>query len=275
MQRIGIIYREHPLAAVEMAAMLEGLLQRHGITTWKQAVERDHEIDATITKSDMIIVLGGDGTILSAARQSAGDATPILGVNFGHVGFLAELEPEQVASELPYYLAGDYWVDERTMLAGVLHANGQQQTFLALNDIVVARGPEPRVIRFTIRVDDAYYASVTADGMIVATATGSTAYNLAAGGPILYPSVQGMVMTPIAPHLAVDRPLVLDPRARVELELTGNSSAAVLAADGQLIWPFEGEATVIVTTSPHVTRFLRRRSRNQFYQVLTEKLRGR
>ncbi len=275
MKRIGIVYRAHPPAAVALAATLEGVLQRHGIVTWKQEVERDHEIASVIAESDLIIVLGGDGTILSVARQCAGDGTPILGVNFGHVGFLTELEPDQVIAELPHYLAGDYWVDERTMLAGVLRANGQQQSFLALNDIVVARGAEPRVIRFIIRIDDAYYASVTADGMIVATATGSTAYNLAAGGPILYPSVQGMVMTPIAPHLAVDRPLVLDPRARVEWELTGNSGSAVLAADGQLIWPFEGEATVTITTSPHVTRFLRRRSRNQFYQVLTEKLRGR
>jgi len=275
MQRIGIVYREHPPAAMELATAVEKWLAAQGVATWRQAVERDHEIAAQIAPSDLIIVLGGDGTILSVARQCAGDGTPLLGVNFGHVGFLAELEPDEVLGELPYYLRHDYWVDERTMLSGTLHANGQQQTFLALNDVVVARGPEPRVIRFTIRVDDAFYASVTADGMIVATATGSTAYNLAAGGPILYPSVHSMVVTPIAPHLAVDPPLVLDPAARVELELTGNSSAAVLAADGQLIWPFDGEATVTITTSPHVTRFLRRRPRNHFYQVLTEKLRGR
>jgi NAD+ kinase len=275
MQRIGIVYRAHPPSAIELATAIETWLTAQGIATWKQEVERDHEIAAQIAPSDLIIVLGGDGTILSVARQCAGDGTPLLGVNFGHVGFLAELEPDEVLEQLPYYLRRECWVDERTMLSGALRANGAQQTFLALNDIVVARGPEPRVIRFTIRVDDAFYASVTADGMIVATATGSTAYNLAAGGPILYPSVHGMVVTPIAPHLAVDPPLVLDPSARVELELAGNSGPAVLAADGQLIWPFDGEATVTITTSPHVTRFLRRRPRNHFYQVLTEKLRGR
>lgn len=275
MQRIGIVYREHPPEAKELAATLARQLAAPGLSTWQQEVERDHEIAAQMQPSDMIIVLGGDGTILSVARQCAAQGTPILGVNFGHVGFLAELQPDEVERELPHYLRGDYWVDERTMLTGVLQTDGQRQEFLALNDVVVARGPEPRVIRFTIRVDDAYYGAITADGMIVATATGSTAYNLAAGGPILYPSVHGMVMSPIAPHLAADRPLVLDPQARVELELEAASGAAVLAADGQLIWPFDGAATVTVTTSPLLTRFLRRRPRNHFYQVLTAKLRGR
>ena len=275
MERIGIVYREHPSAAVECAATLTAQLTSAGITTWQQMVGRDHELPAHVTPSDMIIVLGGDGTILSTARQCAETGTPILGVNFGHVGFLAELEPDEVARELPHYLRADYWVDERSMLTGTLEATNQHQEFLALNDVVVARGAEPRVIRFSIRVGDAYYASITADGMIVATATGSTAYNLAAGGPILYPSVRGMVLTPIAPHLAVDRPLVLEPNETVQLELVTNSGEAVLAADGQMIWPFDGAATVTITTSPLKTRFLRRRPRNHFYQVLSEKLRER
>jgi NAD+ kinase len=275
MHRIGIVYREHPSAAIALAKQVEEVLAKQGITVWRQMVERDHDLAAPAASSDLILVLGGDGTLLSTARQCAEQGTPLLGVNFGHVGFLAELEPDEVLGELPHYLARDYWVDERSMLSGTLEANGQQQSFLALNDVVVARGPEPRVIRFTIRVANAYYASITADGMIVATATGSTAYNLAAGGPILYPSVKGMVLTPIAPHLAVDRPLVLEPNETVQLELANNSGEAVLAADGQLIWPFDGAATVTITTSPLVTRFLRRRDRNHFYQVLNEKLRER
>lgn len=275
MERIGIVYREHPPAAVACAAALAAQLADLGISAWQQMVERDHALPAHFAPSDMIIVLGGDGTILSTARQCAATGTPILGVNFGHVGFLAELEPDEIERDLPFYLRNDFWVDERSMLTGVLEANDQRQEFLALNDIVVARGSEPRVIRFTIRVGAAYYASITADGMIVATATGSTAYNLAAGGPILYPSVKGTVLTPIAPHLAVDRPLVLEPHEIVQLELANNSGEAVLAADGQLIWPFDGAATVTITTSPFVTRFLRRRERNHFYQVLSEKLRER
>ena len=275
MERIGIVYREHPSAATTCAAALTAQLATAGIATWQQMVGRDHELPTHITNSDMIIVLGGDGTILSTARQCAEAGTPILGVNFGHVGFLAELEPAEVERDLTHFLHADYWVDERSMLTGTLEANNQRQEFLALNDVVVARGAEPRVIRFSIRVGDADYAAITADGIIVATATGSTAYNLAAGGPILHPSVKGMVLTPIAPHLAVDRPLVLEPNETVQLELATNSGAAVLAADGQMIWPFDGAATVTITTSPHKTRFLRRRPRNHFYQVLSEKLRER
>ena len=272
MQRIGIVYRENPPAAVEMAARLERLITTHGLQARAQMVERDHELPDHITGCDLIIVLGGDGTIISTARQVAPTGTPILGVNYGHVGFLTELEPDAIERDLPAFLRGDYWVDERAMLMGSLVANGKTEQFLALNDVVVARGPEPRVIRFTIRIDDAEFTSMTADGAIVATATGSTAYNLAAGGPILFPSVQSLVVTPIAPHLALERPLILEPHAKVQLELAASSGAAVLAADGQLIWPFDGAATVTVTTSPHITRFLRRRTRTHFYQVLNQKL---
>jgi NAD+ kinase len=272
MQQIGIVYRENPPAAVAMAERLSRLIAAHGLAVQSQMVERDHELPDHIAGSDFIIVLGGDGTIISTARQVAATGTPILGVNYGHVGFLTELSPDAIEQELPAYLRGDYWVDERAMLAGSLVANGKTEPFLALNDVVVARGPEPRVIRFTIRVDNAEFTSLTADGIIVATATGSTAYNLAAGGPILFPSVRSMVVTPIAPHLALERPLVLETQANVQIELAASSGSAVLAADGQLIWPFDGAATVTVTASPHITRFLRRRSRNHFYQVLNQKL---
>lgn len=272
MQRVGIVYREHPQAAVDMADWLEQTLTRAGIAVWQQPVERTHEIVGNVAGNDAIIVLGGDGTILSIARQCALSGTPIIGINFGHVGFLAELEPSEVAHQIPFYLRGDYWVDERTMLTSALDVNGQRDEFLALNDIVVARGAEPRVIRFKMWVDDSYYTTMTADGMIVATATGSTAYNLAAGGPILYPSVRGMVVTPIAPHLAADRPLVLEPSGPIRLELLEGSGSAVFAADGQIIKPFDGAATVTVTTSPHTTRFLRRRPRSHFYQILSAKL---
>jgi len=272
MQRIGIVYRENPPAAVAMAVRLERLIGASGLDVKSRMVERDHDLPDHMMGCDFIIVLGGDGTIISTARQVAALGTPILGVNYGHVGFLTELDPDTIEHELPAYLHGDYWVDQRAMLSGSLVVNGTTETFLALNDVIVARGPEPRVIRFTIRIDDADFTTLTADGIIVATATGSTAYNLAAGGPILFPSVQSMVVTPIAPHLALERPLVLEPHTKVQIELAASSGAAVLAADGQLIWPFDGAAIVTVTISPHITRFLRRRSRNHFYQVLNQKL---
>lgn len=275
MQRVSIVYREHLPDAVDLAIVLERQIAVSGIATARHLVDRDHTLPDDVLHSDLMVVLGGDGTILSCARQCATSQTPILGVNFGHVGFLAELEPGEALGEIGFYLRGDYWTDERTMLGGVLEMDGERREILALNDVVMARGAEPRIVRFTISIGNAYYTALRADGVIVATATGSTGYNLAAGGPILYPSVRGMVVTPIAPHLAIDRPLILEPNETVRLDIASDSGAAVLAADGQTIWPLHDDASVTIATSPHLTRFVRRNPRNHFYQVLRDKLRER
>jgi len=275
MERIGIVYRMDIPAAVEMAVMLRDLLTRQGVENWLLDTAHAHDANGHHDKlppSDLVIVLGGDGTILSTARLTAAVNTPILGINFGHVGFLTELEPDEVADQLPYYLRGDYWIDERAMLTATLEIGGGREEFLALNDIVVVRGAQPRVIRFKLWIDTHYYATMSADGVIVATATGSTAYNLAAGGPILHPAVRGSVLTPIAPHLVADRPIVLEPNGVITLELLDHSANAVLSADGQINRPFDGAATVTITNSSYVTRFLRRRPRSHFYHVLTAKL---
>ncbi len=271
MQRVGIIFRE--IAAAEtLASTLAQMLGATGLTVWANSADAARHLAPEQIACDLMLVLGGDGTILSTARLCAATQTPIVGVNFGHVGFLAELEPEDAIEQLPHYLSGDFWVDDRVMLSGTLEIGDTSEDFEALNDIVVVRGSEPRVIRFKLWIDAHYYSTLTADGVIVATATGSTAYNLAAGGPILHPAVRGSVLTPIAPHLAADRPIVLDPNARVRLELVDSPAGAVLSADGQINRTFDGGATVTVATSPHVTRFLRRRPPSHFYHVLNAKL---
>ncbi len=271
MKRIGIVCREDSPAAADLAARLEQQLAQQGIDVWRDGAQEAADREA-MAATDLMLVLGGDGTILSTARLCAMTDTPILGVNFGHVGFLTELEPDEVDQQLPLYLQGDYWIDERAMLSGILEVDGQREEFLALNDIVVVRGAQPRVIRFRLWIDTYYYTTMTADGVIVATATGSTAYNLAAGGPILHPSVRGSVLTPIAPHLAADRPIVLDPSSVVRLELLDTSSGAILSADGQINRPFTGGASVTIANSPYVTRFLRRRPRSHFYHTLSTKI---
>ncbi|HKD75207.1 MAG TPA: NAD(+)/NADH kinase [Ktedonobacterales bacterium] len=272
MKRIGIAYRAGSPAAADLAARLEQQLAQQGIDVWIDGAREAEGDGDTIAASDLMLVLGGDGTILSTARLCAMTNTPILGINFGHVGFLTELEPDEVEQQLPLYLQGDYWIDERAMLSGTLEVDGQRDEFLALNDIVVVRGGQPRVIRFRLWIDSYYYTTMTADGVIVATATGSTAYNLAAGGPILHPAVRSSVLTPVAPHLAADRPIVLDPSSVVRLELLDTSAGAILSADGQINRPFDGEATVTIANSPYVTRFLRRRPRSHFYHALSTKI---
>lgn len=258
-----------------LARSLEDRLRGHSYACWSVPAAREQDIDGRLDGTDVVLVLGGDGTILSVARQCAPLGVPLLGVNFGRVGFLTELDPGEVEEKLPLYLGGEYWVDERSMLQAEIQVDQKPhsaQTLLALNDVVLVRGAEPRVIRVNIWIDDHPYSTTVADGVIVSTATGSTAYNLAAGGPILHPQVRSVVITPVAPHLVADRSLVLEPNARIALELAPGSGGAVLSADGQINQPIADGAQVRIATNRQVTRFLRRRPPTYFYRVLSAKL---
>ncbi len=271
MKNLGIVYQERSLAAAEMALHLAAKLSDR-LDVWSLASHALDELGQHLEHTELVLVLGGDGTILSVARAAAVSSVPLLGINFGRVGFLTELEPHEVEKQLPLYLEGDCWVDERAMLRAMLEANGASEEFLALNDIVVVRGALPRVVRIKVWVDGHFYNTTIADGMIVSTATGSTAYNLAAGGPVLYPQVRGSVITPIAPHLAADRSLILDPGATIKLQIFTDGQDGVLSADGQINRMLNDGSLVSVTNSPYTTRFLRRRPPTYFYQILTHKL---
>jgi NAD+ kinase len=271
---VGIIYRASSADAGALALRLLELLTAAGHRTWSAERAADATIAERLPGTELALVLGGDGTILSMARLCAPLEIPILGVNFGRVGFLTELEPEEVEEKLPLYLRGDYWVDERSMLQAELgDGRGTQERLIALNDIVLVRGAEPRVIRVNVWIDGHLYNTTVADGVIVSTATGSTAYNLAAGGPIMHPQVRSSLITPVAPHLAADRSLVLEPSATVTLELDAASALAILSADGQINRDFAPGWRVIIRTNAYVTRFLRRRPPTYFYRILSAKLR--
>jgi NAD+ kinase len=270
---LGIIYRERRPEARTLAETLSRKLRSEGRHVWVAEREEVEIIVDALPHADLVLVLGGDGTILSAARLCAPLAKPILGINFGRVGFLTELEPTEVDEKLPLYLSGDYWVDERSMLQAEIAGDGSYNRLLALNDVALVRGTEPRVIHVKVTIDGHYYNTTVADGVIVSTATGSTAYNLAAGGPILHPQVRSVVITPIAPHLAADRSLILEPNAVTTLELDEESGTAVLSADGQINHAFAAHSQVVIRANAHVTRFLRRRPPTYFYRVLSGKLR--
>ncbi|HLZ22677.1 MAG TPA: NAD(+)/NADH kinase [Ktedonobacterales bacterium] len=269
---VGIIHRERSDEATALARALEERIRATGRQVWSAERDEDSAISDRLPGTSVALVLGGDGTILSVARLVAPLNIPILGINFGRVGFLTELEPAEVEEKLPLYLAGDYWVDERSMLQAEVGDNGRHHRFIALNDIVVVRGAEPRVIRIKVWIDGHQYNTTVADGIIVSTATGSTAYNLAAGGPILHPQVRSCLITPIAPHLAADRSLILEPHAAITLELEGDSTA-VLSADGQVNRDLGAGAQVVIRGNAHVTKFLRRRPPTYFYRILSAKLR--
>ncbi len=275
MKTIAIFYQGRKQDTSYVAAQLAPTLQQKGYAVRAIDIRDEGEVCApSLQGCEVVLVLGGDGTIVHAARLCACVSVPIVGINFGRVGFLAELEPNQLSDELYYYLNGDesVWLDERSMLSAVLQQDGHDEEFLALNDIVIARGMWPHLVKILVWVDDYYYNTSYADGMILSTATGSTAYNMAVGGPLLHPQVHSSVLTPIAPHLASDRSLVLHPEARIKLQIFTGSQTGVFSADGQMNREIKDGATIIIQRSPFLTRFLRRRPPTYFYQIINAKL---
>lgn len=277
MKTIAIFYQGRKQDTSKFAAQLRSTLQQQGydVRIIDIREEGDACADPSLKGCSVVLVLGGDGTIVHAARLCSCIDVPIVGINFGRVGFLTELEPGDVSRDLTYYLEGDpsVWVDKRAMLRAVLEQDGHSEEFLALNEIVIARGTWPRGVQVRVWVDDYYYNTSYADGMILSTATGSTAYNMSVGGPLLHPQVQSSVLTPIAPHLASDRSLVLHPEAKVKLQIFTHSQNGVFSADGQMNREVKDGAIVTIQNSPYVTRFLRRRPPTYFYQIINDKLR--
>jgi NAD+ kinase len=275
---IAIFYQGLKEDTARFAAQLAPMLEKQGHRVRSVDIRNEGPecADSSFQGYDMALVLGGDGTIVHAARLCACINLPIIGIDFGRVGFLTELEPTEVEKDLSYFLNGDksVWVDERAMLRGVLKQDGREEEFLALNDIVIARGTWPRGVRINVWVDNYYYNTTYADGMILSTATGSTAYNMAVGGPLLHPQVRSLVLSPISPHLAANRSLVLQPEAQVRLQIFTNAQNGVLSADGQLNREVKDGATVTVEKSPYITRFLRRRPPTYFYQIINAKLKN-
>jgi NAD+ kinase len=225
-----------------------------------------------LRETDLLVTLGGDGSILRAARTAAPHDAPILGVNLGRVGFLTEAELQTWRDVLSRALAGDYWVEERMML-GVVARRGREMLGRAeaLNDVVVGRGARARVVHLYAEVDGGHLATYVADGLIVATPTGSTAYAMAAGGPVLPPQLRNILLVPVAPHLSMERPIVLSEGVTVRITVTGGRPA-VLTVDGEIQAQLESEDEVVVEASPHVARFARVQEKTYFYKTLVERL---
>ncbi len=222
--------------------------------------------------SDLVVTLGGDGSLLRAARMAAPHRALILGVNLGRLGFLAECSPDNWAGPLTQVLAGDYWIEERMMLSAETHRGDQViGRHLALNDVVISRGTLARAIQLATYVDGEYLTTYYADGLIVATATGSTAYALAVGGPILPPELRSILIIPIAPHLSMDRAVVLSQGSKVEGQVRTDHQAT-LTVDGQYEFDLSNGDRVLISASSLVGRFVRVQPRNYFYHALLSRL---
>jgi len=223
-------------------------------------------------KCSAIVVLGGDGTLLSIARTWPFWGIPLLGVNLGHLGFLTEVEAHDVLSALSALWLGDYTLQERMMLKVLVHRDGRQVfESVALNDCVVTKGAFARMIRLEIHIGAHFFKTFPADGVIISSPTGSTAYSLSAGGPIVDPNMRLMLLTPICPHMLQARPLVVSPNDRIAVQVHSLHEDVVLTLDGQegvRVYPRD---VVVVECSDIVTKLVKFVPRS-FYDVLRFKL---
>jgi NAD+ kinase len=225
---------------------------------------------------DLVLVLGGDGTLLGMASRIAvaGAAIPILGVNFGSLGFLTEVTLPELYRSLESAVAGTAEIDRRMMLrARVLRADRAAVERIVLNDVVVTRGALSRIIDLSVSVESQFVARFKADGLIVATPTGSTAYNLAAGGPIIEPAVDAMVLTPIAPHTLTNRPIVIPGDSEVRIQpLVDDYDEIVATFDGQFGYPLQADDVVAVRRAEQPMLLVRASTRS-YFEILRQKLR--
>ena len=221
---------------------------------------------------DALVVLGGDGTLLAASRLLE-KPIPVLGVNFGSLGFLTEITLDDLYPALEGVLAGRYEHEDRRLLRAVVHRKGRPDvTADVLNDVVITKAGPSRIIEVDVTVDGSFVSSFRADGIIVSSPTGSTAYNLAAGGPILHPTLPAVVITPICPHMLTNRPLVVSDESRVEVRLRAGRDVEVYAAlDGQETFAFSDGDHVAVTGSPRRLKLVKAPGRD-YYAVLRTKL---
>ncbi|MFQ5408128.1 MAG: NAD(+)/NADH kinase [Anaerolineales bacterium] len=257
--------------AAEVAA---GLQEDHGVDA-ECAVTSDATLDGVLTGADMLVAVGGDGTMLRVGRIGANINCPVLGIDLGRLGFLFEVTPDDWRPAVARVLQGDYWLEDRILVhAEHWRAGKLREDHHALNEVVITRGALARPVRLDTRIDDCVLTTYVADGLIVSTPTGSTAYALAAGGPILPPQLRNLVLIPVAPHLSMDRAIVLDKGADIEI-IVHTDHEAILSADGQVeIELFDGD-TVRVHASPLVAQFVRLQERSYFYANLTAHLVGR
>ena len=232
----------------------------------------DEIAKARLPEYDMIAVIGGDGTMLRGGCMAAPHNIPVIGVNYGRLGFLPEVQPNEWKGVIARILVGDYWLEERTMLH-VEHYRGEEKlnTAEVLNEAVVSRGVLARPVRVKTWVDGDELTTYVCDGLIVATATGSTAYALAAGGPILPPELKDILIIPIAPHLCIDRAIVLSHGATLKI-LVRTEHQAIISADGQIEVSVQDGDHVIVKKSDYVTRFVRVQEPTYFYRNLNSRM---
>lgn len=275
---VGIISKPKIARAVEIVCGLLEWLDAHGIRyrcdeqTAEYATLKDwYPRQCLPDSTDLIIVLGGDGTLLSAARAVAGKDIPLFAVNLGNLGFLTAIQVENLYPELERVLRGEHDIERRAMADCELQREGKAiASYCALNDIVITKSELARMIDLDTYVDDHFVAAYKADGLIIATPTGSTAYSLSAGGPVVFPSVGAFCITPICPHMLTNRPVIVPDKSVIEIRNHG-AEGIFLTIDGQVGEPLFSGDHVVCRSSPNCIQLVRP-PQLLFFDVLREKL---
>ncbi len=269
---VGILRQAKIPASRELATDIQEWLAAQGIASWISPTDHEPFAIEELARSTLLVILGGDGSTLHAARLAVPYELPIFGINLGRVGFLSEAQPDNWQERLGKVIRGDYWREKRLMLQAAVRRSDQMlNTFTALNEVVVGRGSQVRIVRFELRVDQDLVTKYTADALIVATPTGSTAYSMAAGGPLLPPQLQNFVILPVAPHLSLNRALVLHEEAEIAIRVYMDHEAT-LTADGQACVSLQDGDDVIIKKHENYSCFARVESSGYFYRRLMGRL---
>ena len=271
---VAIVVKPNNSEAQTTAEELSGWLKSRNIKLAGEPICAGKDLDAASVDldADLIVVLGGDGTMIATARMIGDRDVLVLGINYGSLGYLTDFRIEEMFPALESIAAGGYEIDKRVMLE-VQHLRGQNKLAAGrvLNDVVINKAALARIIEIEVKLNGLFVNSFRADGLIVATPTGSTAYNLSAGGPIVYPSMNAVVLTPICPFTLTNRPIVVPDRAEIELTLDNENEGVVLSLDGQTGYPMKAGDRVVIRKSDITFNLVQPANRN-YFDVLRDKL---
>jgi len=273
-RRIGLAYNPTIDAALELRERAAGWCRVRNIDSWWAAAGDYDRLVAELPTTDVLLVLGGDGTFLRAVRAVAVVDVPLLGVNLGKVGFLSKIEANELETVLEQVVHGEFSIDERMAARAAIHPGGREtatETHIALNDVVVARGALARVCRLDVAIGSSHVATFIADGLVVATPTGSTGYSFSAGGPIVEPTTRNLIVTPIAAYLAAIRSVVVGPHQTVRCRVV-DATEALVSIDGREDRPLEVGDVVAVEAVERPIRFVEPRGAPPFWDLLRHKV---
>lgn len=278
MKKIGIICKPGRKEPQEILQELLPMIHGKGCETFidnETAAELNingFSRDEIVSRVDMVLVLGGDGTMLSVSRLVAEKGIPILGINLGSLGFITEVSRDEIFSTVSKILNDGCAIEERLMLSAAVHRDGKKLTeYTVLNDVVINKGAVARIIDLETNINGNYVTTFKADGLIISTPTGSTAYSLSAGGPILYPTLESIVLTPICSHTLTNRPIVLPDNFKIEIIIKKMSGDVFLTLDGQVGFSLMTGDVIEINKSDHKTKLLVPLE-HDYFRVLRTKL---